>query len=171
MMRASVVQLVALSIIASSAACKKTATMDVAPADPSLVASLDRGPCHGTCPVYRVELYGDGRVRFEGKQHVGAMGSRDGNTTTSAVQNFMRAVAATDFATADPSYVMGSAGCGSYATDLPMMTLSVKVGVRMKAVQYDIGCRSAPKFLRTLEAQLDTAARTAPWIAGTGEKK
>ena len=160
-----------LLVLAGSYACKKPATVAAPAMDSSLIASLDRGPCQGRCPVYRVELYGSGRVKFDGKQHVASTGVRDGTATSSGVQSFMRAVAASQFATVDTSFVMGSAACGSYVTDLPMMTLSIKVGSRMKSVQYDIGCRNAPKFLRTLEAQLDTTAGTAAWIAGKGEKK
>ena len=158
-------------LIVSGAACKKPAAVDATTLDSSLVASLERGPCHGTCPVYRVELYGDGRVRFDGRQFVGSMGAKNGTTTVGAVQDFMRSVAASEFATADTSYVMGSRGCGAYATDLPTSILSVKVGAKMKTVQQDFGCRDAPKFLRTLAAQLDTATRSSTWIAGYGEKK
>lgn len=171
MMRASVLQLVALTLMATSVACKRNATVDAAALDSSLVASLERGPCRGTCPVYRVELYGDGKVRFDGKQHVGTIGTRNGSTTPAAIQDFMRSVAASDFASADTSFVMGSAGCGSYATDLPVSVLSIKVGSRLKTIQHDPGCRNAPKFLRVLAAQLDTAAGIAGWIASPGEKK
>ena len=171
MMRPSVVRLVALMLVASSAACKKSATVDAVALDSSLVASLERGPCRGSCPVYRVELYGDGKVRFDGKQHVGTIGSRNGNTPTAAVQGFMRSVAASEFASADTLFMMGSAGCGSYATDLPVSVLSIKVGSRLKTIQHDPGCRNAPKFLRVLAAQLDTAAGVAGWIVGPGEKK
>lgn len=171
MMRASVVQLIALMLIATSVACKKTATVDAVALDSSLVASLERGPCRGTCPVYRVELYGDGKVRFDGKQHVGTIGTRNGSTTTAAIRDFMRSVAASEFASADTVFMMGSAGCGSYATDLPVSVLSIKVGSRLKTIQHDPGCRNAPKFLRVLAAQLDTAAGVAVWIALPGEKK
>ena len=171
MTRASVVSVVALMFIATSAACKKNATVDAVALDSSLVASLERGPCRGTCPVYRVELYGDGKVRFDGKQHVGTIGARNGSTTAAAVQGFMRSVAASAFASADTLFMMGSAGCGSYATDLPVSVLSIKVGSRLKTIQHDPGCRNAPKFLRVLAAQLDTAAGVAGWIVGPGEKK
>lgn len=166
MMRTPLLRFAALVFVLSSAACKKSATVDSAALDSSLVASLNRGPCRGTCPVYNVEIYGDGRVRFDGKQHVGAMGERNGTAAPAAVRALLRSAAKSDFAKVDTSFVMGSAGCGSYATDLPMMTLAIKVGARMKSVQYDIGCRNAPKFLRALEAQLDTAAGTASWVAG-----
>ncbi len=167
----TLVKCAALTAAVVVSGCKKPAATDAPPADSSLVASLERGPCHGTCPVYRVDLYGDGKVKFEGKQHVQSMGVQSGSTTPSEVQKFMRLVAESAFASADTAFVMDSPACGAYATDLPTAILTIKVGSRLKSVQHDFGCRNAPQFLRTLEAQLDTAAHTATWIAGTGEKK
>lgn len=34
------------------------------------------GACHGSCPVYRVTVYLDGRVRWQGRRHVRARGVR-----------------------------------------------------------------------------------------------
>lgn len=163
--------LAALMTAVVGASCRKTAAVDAITLDSSLIASLERGPCRGSCPVYKVEVFGDGRVRFDGKQHVGTLGVKTGTTTTTAIQDFMRSVSASEFASADTSYVMGSAKCGQYYTDLPMAALSIKVGGRMKTVQHDPGCQGAPKFLGILEFQLDTTARTASWIAGNGDKK
>ncbi len=42
----------------------------------SVVISLERGPCFGSCPVYRVVMYGDGTVRYDGKDHVRLRGSQ-----------------------------------------------------------------------------------------------
>ncbi|MEO7997328.1 MAG: DUF6438 domain-containing protein [Gemmatimonadaceae bacterium] len=160
-----------LAGLLSIAACKKKSeqlTLTTVPA--SLVASLERGPCRGSCPDYRVEVYGDGRVRFFGKQHVGSIGVHNGTTTLKEVRQLIKQVAASEVASADTAYVMGSKGCGQYYTDLPMSTLTVRVGEQLKTIQHDPGCRNAPAFLKTLEAQVDSAARSAMWIAGNGEK-
>ena len=42
----------------------------------SVIISLERGPCYGTCPVYRVTIYGDGTVRYDGTNHVRVTGSQ-----------------------------------------------------------------------------------------------
>ena len=47
--------------------------------------SLERTPCFGRCPSYKVALYGDGRVEWVGKANVGTVGEGvfvyDGKTT------------------------------------------------------------------------------------------
>lgn len=152
------------------AACKKSAPIDVASTGSSLVASLERGPCRGSCPVYRVEVFGDGKVRFEGKRNVGTMGTHNSSTTPKVIQQLIKAISSGEAANSDTSFVMGSKGCGQYYTDLPMTTLTVRVGTRLKTIQHDPGCRNAPAFLKTLEAQVDSAAHSAMWIAGNGDK-
>lgn len=39
---------------------------------------LDRGPCLGTCPVFRVTLTAAGRYQYEGRSHVEPVGTRTG---------------------------------------------------------------------------------------------
>lgn len=159
-----------ISLVAASG-CKQKAQLDADAADSSLVVSLERGPCHGTCPVYRVDVYGDGKVQFDGKQHVAKMGVHTGTAAVSAVQELLAKFKASAFAKADTAYMMDSPGCGQYATDLPTVRVTAKIDGTMKTVQHDRGCRNAPEYLRTLEAQVDSVARTAQWIAGNGEAK
>jgi len=146
-----------------------SANATVSAVDSSLVLSLERGPCRGMCPVYRVEVYGDGRVHFDGKQHVGSLGAQTGVAPTSEVQALLRAIQSSEFSSVDTLFEMGSAGCGQYMADLPTSKLSAKLGMQMKTVHLDPGCQNAPRFLRTLEAQVDSVARTAQWIAGKGD--
>lgn len=161
---------IAISLIAVSG-CKQKAQLSADAADSSLVVSLERGPCHGTCPVYRVDVYGDGKVQFDGKQHVAKTGLQTGTASVAAIQELLGKFKASSFAKADTAYMMDSPGCGQYATDLPTARLTAKIDGTMKTVQHDRGCRNAPEYLRTLEAQVDSVARTAQWIAGNGEAK
>lgn len=172
MMRNAIFILSALTI--SVVGCRKQASQgEQAPVAASslLVASLDRGPCRGFCPVYRVEVYSDGKVHFDGKQNVASVGSHDGTTPEADVQKLARAIGNSDVASADSAYVMDSRGCGSYATDLPVNVITVRVDARLKTVRYDPGCRNAPRYLQSLMAQIDSAAHSATWISGKGGKK
>jgi len=45
----------------------------------SLLFSLKRTPCLGTCPVYNIEIYKDGFVRYKGKNHVDRIGESVGS--------------------------------------------------------------------------------------------
>lgn len=44
----------------------------------SLLFSLKRTPCLGTCPVYKLEVYTDGFVRYNGKNYVNLIGDYSG---------------------------------------------------------------------------------------------
>lgn len=159
---------------ADSAGSSAGAAANISPAaavDTSLVMTLERGPCRGTCPVYRVDLYADGKVRFDGKQHVGKTGMQNGTADVAQVGDLLRKFQGEEFSKVDTLFDMGSPACGSYIPDLPYSKVSAKVGTGMKTVHHDPGCRNAPPFLRTLEAQIDSVARTAQWIAGTGDAK
>lgn len=151
-------------------ACRRTEAARASDAAPegAPVISLSRGPCRGTCPVYRVDLYENGAVRFDGAQHVARLGVQSGSVRSAEVRALLDAFAASTFGAADSAYVYGSASCGQYATDLPVMTLTARVQGRLKTVQRDPGCRGAPDFLRTLEARVDSVAGSARWIAGAG---
>ena len=41
----------------------------------SLVITLERTACFGTCPIYKLTVYGDGRVEYEGERFVTVTGS------------------------------------------------------------------------------------------------
>ncbi len=43
---------------------------------PALEITLERGPCFGTCPVFKLAIRDDGRVDWLGEEHVAALGSR-----------------------------------------------------------------------------------------------
>lgn len=149
--------------------CKQKTQLNTDAVDSSLVVSLERGACRGRCPVYRVEVYGDGKVQFDGKQYVGSMGTQNGTVPVADVQALLKEIQSSEFSAMDTSYVMGSAGCGQYYTDLPMSILSAKVGAQMKTVHHDPGCQGAPRFLQTLAAKVDSVAHTAQWISGNGD--
>lgn len=163
-----------LSVLAMTiAGCRTQATQSVqtsGAANASLLASVERGPCRGFCPVYRVEVYDDGKVHFEGKQNVASVGAHDGTTSTAEIQKLAQAIGNSAVASADSAYVMDSKGCGPYSTDLPVSVLTVRIGTRLKTIQYDPGCRNAPRYLQTLVAQIDSAAHSTTWVSGKGGK-
>lgn len=156
------------SMLAAMAACRpnaKPAADAGAGADTSLAVALERGPCFGRCPEYRVELYESGRVLFNGSRNVVVTGAAAGTARISDLRDLVQLISTSGFATFDTSYTPGSAGCGQYATDLPSIVLWAKVGSIVRKVHYDQGCQSAPRVLRTIAARVDTVAGTAVWIA------
>jgi hypothetical protein len=140
----------------------ETRSTPVAPATGSV--SLERGPCFGTCPVYKVTLDRSGAVRFEGRRFVADTGLSTGTASPASVDSlFAELQAAGYFGFAD-SYRMGQPGCERYATDLPTVITEVRLGDRTKRVEHDRGCADAPAALSVLESRIDEVAGVGRWV-------
>ncbi|HET6764904.1 MAG TPA: DUF6438 domain-containing protein, partial [Longimicrobiaceae bacterium] len=125
--------------------------------------SLERTPCHGTCPVYTVSLYGDGRVAWHGERFVPATGDSTARVSPAAVQALVARARGLGFFAADSAYDYQTPHCGAYATDLPGTVIRVRADGRVHQVRHDYGCRGAPASLRQLAAAIDSVAGVARW--------
>lgn len=154
-------------IAASLGACHGSSPA-VAPApdvasDAAPVVTLERTPCFGRCPVYRVTISRSGLVQFEGKRFVADSGSDSARISSEAVTDLLGQLEQGGFYGFDEKYVAGSMGCGPYATDLPGVITSVDDGQRVKRIEHDHGCSEAPSALASLENKIDQVAGTARW--------
>jgi Domain of unknown function (DUF6438) len=128
----------------------------------SLVITLERGACFGTCPIYRVGIHGDGRVVFQGQRFVAQTGRRETRISRHAVRRlFAKFRSAEYFSLLDKYH--------ANATDLPTFTISLAFDGHEKTVTdyggYMIGM---PAVVSELERAIDDAARTARWIKAAG---
>lgn len=125
--------------------------------------TLERGPCFGTCPVYRVSLSGDGTVEFVGTRFVSRVGTDTGRVTPSAVDSLVRALETAGYFAFADQYLPDTPACGRYASDAPTVTITVHRAAGDKAVRHDHGCADAPAELGRLEQLIDSVAGTARW--------
>jgi hypothetical protein len=125
---------------------------------------LERQPCFGTCPVYVVDVDSAGRVRFEGRAHVQAMGTVTADISRDDFRGMAERLVQSGVLSFDSTYVSGAPGCGAYATDLPIVTLSVVVDGTTKRIVHDYGCSGAPTALRGLHSMVDSVANTSRWV-------
>ena len=126
--------------------------------------TLERKPCFGTCPVYRVSVAEDGAVAFEGVRHVDSVGSFTGRIAAERVAALARLFEDHDYFTLDDKYAYGEANCAQYGTDAPTVITSVTIGDRTKRVEHDLGCAGVPKRLSDLESGIDEIVGTSRWI-------
>ena len=126
--------------------------------------SLERGPCFGTCPVYRVTLDRSGSVRFEGRRFVADTGLHTRSVPGARVDSLVAALEAAGYFGFADRYGVGQPGCEPYATDLPTVTTEVHAGARDKRVEHDHGCAGAPDALGALERRIDEVAEVERWI-------
>ena len=138
----------------------------VAPPAHVLLASLDRGPCYGTCPVYTVTVYRDGKVEYVGTEYVKKKGKAVATLTADQL-------AALDKLFTDDHYL---AYKDSYDdadfTDAPSArTAYAPPGASTaKYVGHYYGDTHAPESLSKLEAGFDTIVQTERWIGTRAER-
>lgn len=135
------------------------------------VISLERQTCYGRCPAYLVQLFADGTVRFEGRQHVPVAGVQQARIDAADVRALQQRFEDDGFAGADSSYAHEGANCGQYFADGPQFTLSARIGARRTVVHLDSGCTAAPRFLTSLAAAVDSVARTHIWLPPEGASR
>lgn len=157
----------ALSLAACTPAQNGGGDGDIPPAS---VASADarltmqRLPCFGTCPVYTVELAGDGRVTFTGENFVDSTGVSTRRIDADAAAALIGELVDAGFLEFDDEYTMDSKGCGPYHTDAPGVVLTLRLDGSTKTVRHDHGCSGAPAALRRLQDRVDSVTGAGRWI-------
>jgi Domain of unknown function (DUF6438) len=139
-----------LIIIVSAAICS------AAQARSSDISSIkvEHTACFGTCPIYSLTIFRDGRVRYEGEGFVKEKGVR---TKTISAGEFKRLAAKVDeigFFKLKPAY-------RANITDLPTTIVTVVRGTESKRVEDYFG---APKRLHGLEEFIENVANISRWV-------
>ncbi|MDQ2810154.1 MAG: DUF6438 domain-containing protein [Chloroflexota bacterium] len=130
----------------------------IAPADlAGIVLALNRTPCFGACPSYRVTVYGNGVVVWEGDQYVALPGAHISVISLDQVRELVAAFTKADYFALDNSYT------DYRVTDMAYINTLFSRGGKTKTVQHYLGDRTAPSKLAILEAQIDGIIGTAPW--------
>lgn len=127
------------------------------------VITLRRTACFGTCPVYSLEIYEDGFVRFLGTDFVQYKGEQRAVIPREAVDNLVASFVRANYFALRDSYETYKDRKGRIwrVTDLPTIYTSLRVGTRKKSVR---DYAFAPKRLTELEDEIDRVAHTQHWI-------
>ena len=156
----------ALALLVGLGGCGPRAPQAPAPDSVSTAGTavtLERGPCFGTCPVYRVSLAGMAQVGFVGTRFVGRVGTDTSRVAPEVVDRLVRSLDAAGFFALADTYVPDAPACGLYHTDAPTVSITVRASGRDKTVRHDHGCAGAPAELTRLEHLIDSVAGTARW--------
>jgi hypothetical protein len=132
-----------------------------------VMATLSRGACLGTCPQYKVVIYSDGRVEWNGEYFVKVKGKAsarlDGGALAALKAAFERA-----------RFLDLGEGFDCYeATDMPSANVSYDDGKRKKELRHYYGCISKPDKdkLFELEGRIDEIAHTERWVGTQLERE
>ena len=153
--------LIGSAVQTSSAPALKTNEL---PADTLIV--LQRGACEHRCAVYKVIIFADGSVIFEGRSYVRRSGLVRSNISLEVVRQLLDEAAAMRFFDLKERFGDGSAtGCDSSRSDAPTAIVSVGSAGTSKTVVHDLRCVGAEsERLRQFEEKIDKAVNAARWI-------
>ena len=127
------------------------------------IITLRRTACLGACPVYSLEIFDDGFIRYVGTKFVQYQGEHRAVITRDAVDNLVASfLRANYFFLKDRcENCKGPDGSVGEISDLPTTFTSLRDGTRKKSAM-NYAC--APQRLRELEDEIDRVANTHRWI-------
>jgi ankyrin repeat protein len=129
----------------------------------SLKISLQRTPCFGSCPAYRVDIYGDGTVTYDGQMFVAISGAHKAKLSDDALRTLFTAFQKADFFWLLDRYA-------APITDNPTQVISISFDEHNKTVEDYIGrAVGMPSDVTDLENLIDTVADTKKWVTGNDE--
>lgn len=164
-----------LALLALLAACNAMQARDDPGLPPSylltdVIISLERTQCYGPCPVYKVQIYGDGRVRYEGHEYVKEVGIREATIGKEKIIELLKHIYEIRFfgmksryeSIAVPNEENGVVEEDIlHLTDQPTKIIAVRIGGYEKRVE---DYYSAPKELADLSPKIDAVAGTDKWV-------
>lgn len=122
---------------------------------------LERIGCYGTCPAYKLTVHGDGRVEYDGQNHVKEKGLQEGHIETDKVKALVSEFARAAFVTLPEDYP--EAKCSRYCTDMATAATELSLKGVTHRVKHYYGCGGVPKALFDLESAVDKAANVEQW--------
>lgn len=171
-----------LSVLAI--ACTAAPRDEGAPSQAGTVATgadsivLERTPCYGTCPVYRLRIAENGSVRFDGRVREDSTFTASDSLAPSPVATLRARAERIGFFELPDSIRAGRELCSDMATDHPRLIVSIFQASTVKRVDYYTGCyvgtmgshTVAPALvaLRQFAAAIDSTARSSRWVVPFG---
>jgi hypothetical protein len=133
---------------------------------PDTLITLERTPCYGTCPSYKLTISADGSVVFEGLRFVKKIGAAQSKISQDDVKNLIEKFDEIEYFKLRNRYQDPNDGCDEYVTDNPSANTSIRLNGKSKSVRHYYGCRGPQvlEALTKLEEAIDIAANTAQWL-------
>lgn len=116
--------------------------------------TLERTACYGICPVYKLTIYGDGKVNYTGEKYVTTTGTETTHIPAQEVVRLVDKFYEVKYFTLQNKYTAS-------VTDLPTTITSITIDGKTKQIEDYYG---APKELRELENIIDQTVRSSQWV-------
>ena len=123
-----------------------------------LVITLERTPCYGTCPVYTLTLFGDGKVVYEGKDFTKIRGRAETTISQAKIEQLVSEFEKIKYFSLNDNYTERT------ITDAPSVITSITIDGKTKSIEHYHGDFSAPETLTQLEDKIDKIVNSDQWI-------
>ena len=137
---------------------------------------LERTPCFGSCPAYRIRIGSSGEVTFVSRTPSLPVLTAVDTVVASAVDSLHSEALQSGFFSL-PDTIQSSPYCAVLATDHPTITIGL-FGARTKQVAYYTGCYAQSdtlaarlQGLQQLAARIDSITCADRWIRPTGRRR
>ena len=121
---------------------------------------LSRTRCFGVCPVYSVEIHGDGTVLYKGVAFVAVTGDKAGSISKEAVKQLAAEFRNVDYYSLDDY--------SADAFDVPTVETSIDIdGHTKKVIDQDGLWSGMPISVLKLEFKIDEIAGSKQWVEGS----
>jgi hypothetical protein len=133
---------------------------------PETFITIERTPCYGRCPDYKVTISADGAVVFEGRRFVKTVGTAASRISQERFQELLAEFDKINYFKLRDRYERPEDGCKQWATDNPSTITSLTLNGKVKSVSHYYGCGGIDVLtdLTKLERAIDDAVNSAQWI-------
>lgn len=133
------------------------------PLSQQVALTLERTACFGFCPMYKLSVYGNGKVVYEGKRFVKVTGTRTTTISQTAVRKLVAEFQKIGYFNLQDSYTGGH-------TDASSAITSLTIGKKQKTVNHYLPSPDAPTQLTELENKIDAVVNSKQWIGTDAER-
>ncbi len=130
---------------------------------PQVALTLERTACYGFCPIYKLTVYGNGKVVYKGERFVKVTGTRTTTISQTAVRKLIADFQKINYFRLQDSYTGGH-------TDAPSAITSLTMGKKQKTVNHYLASPNAPTRLTELENKIDAVVNSKQWIGTDAER-
>jgi len=149
-------------IVAAPPAPPAPPTAPAPPVEAPVAIEYRRGACFGTCPIFNLKVYQDGRATYEGKNFVDMIGFYYTNFDKKDMDNIMSIAESIRFFEMQDEYD------NKGITDLPSTYFSLSKDGKVKQVKNRY---QGPKELKQLYEAMDQLIAKYKWVAGENPNK
>lgn len=142
---------------------KQTIVNPSQPISQPVALTLERTACFGFCPMYKLTVYGNGKVVYEGNRFVKVTGIQTTTISQTAVRSLIAEFQKINYFKLQDTYIGGH-------TDAPSAITSLMMGKRQKTVNHYLASPNAPAQLTELEKKIDAVVNSQQWIGTDAER-